>query len=120
MMSLTYLKWFPFIGYNMHEAMPVPLPPLVYPVPHLSFGVVNGFTSLFSWPSDSKGKEVTHQGMPFVGFTNDAMPLVPHITLPIIWNPLLPFCILFGGDLPEVIFYVYSFRPLRKFLRPIF
>jgi len=101
MKSLTYLKWFPFIGGNTHDSLifvPPLMLPVVLPLWHLSLGVVNGFTSLLAWPSDADGKVVEHKGMPFVGFGNDAGPLVVHITIPIGWNPMLPMTIIFGSS----------------------
>ncbi|APR88185.1 hypothetical protein A7982_13534 [Minicystis rosea] len=91
-------RWDFFIGYSVHEGqLPVipPVPPI--PMPHLSFGIVSG-TQLFAQPTAAKHETVLCDGVHLMGRLSDAFPVVPHLTYPMIWQPMLPLTILFGSS----------------------
>ena len=96
--ALAHLRWHPFIGMCWHDGIIAAVPPVPTPkMPHVTFNVLNGLF-LGALPSDSaEGVVQGPGGIPFMGRTNDAGFITPHVSIPPN-NFLLPLTILFGSS----------------------
>ncbi len=96
--ALAHLRWHPFIGLCWHDGIIAAVPPIPTPkMPHITFNVLNGLF-LGALPSDSPAGMVQGPGgIPFMGRTNDAGFITPHVSIPPN-NFLLPLTILFGSS----------------------
>lgn len=100
--SNAHLIVHPFVGYCRHEYPPSPT---IYNF--IDFGVVNGVTGLFAWPtakfafppaSQPKRGGILDMGLPMEGGTTDATFIVPHVPVPPMMSYMLPLIIFFGSS----------------------
>ncbi len=99
MSSYTSTEWNFFFGFSLHDAIVLTaVPPL--PVkfwPHLSLGISSG-THLFSMWTQQKGAEILMDGQHLLGRSSDAFPIVLHMDMAQLYNPVLPWNIVFGSS----------------------
>ncbi len=101
--SNAHLIWHPFVGVCRHQELAVGLPVMVG---YIDFGVVNGVTGLFAWPTGKFSFPPAREpdrggirawGAPMEGCGTDSTLLTPHIPVkPPVVGALLALTILMG------------------------
>jgi hypothetical protein len=105
--SNAHLNWHPFVGFCFHDYFGQP--PLMAPMlwGFLDFGVVNGVTGLFAWPTAnfpfppglrSERGEILDMGVPMEGRGTDATFFVPHIPWAFNFNWMWLLIFTFGSS----------------------
>lgn len=103
----AHLRYHGFIGIGIHDGIIISVPPVPAKLPCISFHLLNG-TCLGCLPSerwwdsspgsDSFEPTLGPGDIAFMGRTNDAGFIVPHVSIPPN-NSLLPLTIAFGGSI---------------------
>src|SRR5574340_1851339 len=104
--SNAHLNYHPFIGYCRHQDLILGAPLIIN---YVDFGVVNGVTGLFAWPTarypfppalEPKRGGALATGFPMEGRGTDATFIVPHVPVvpPTAYGPLFALIVLFGSS----------------------